>query len=374
MRDQGVKMVVELLDDKKRWDQFVETSPQGSLFHKWDFLKTVERHSKYQFLPYGVYSDEQLRCIFPFFTGRNHGLTVMNSPPSHTQIPYLGPTFDPSVQTLKATAKAKIFDQVTSEVCSEIDTIAPNFVSITTVPNFLDIRFFIWKKYREHFRLTYSIDLEKSLDEIWASFSRRCRQQTKQLSASSPEIQQTNDVSALLDIWRERFSELGAQVPLLSDSYLKELVATFPQDVTVYNLTIDGRIATAAACCAMQKERYHHWIGLVNARKVGAVNEYLIWEIVKRAKSEGFKKLDLGSSDEGLSMFKSKFDPGTRTILDSRKNRHAVQDRAEGNAEPKRPKKVKQRETGVTTSVPGPRSRQLYRKRAPPTWWRKNGC
>ena len=78
-------MVVELLEDKKRWDQFVENSPQGLLFHKWDFLKTVERHSKYRFLPYCVYSGEQLRCIFPFFVGRDHGLTVMHSPPpQHT--------------------------------------------------------------------------------------------------------------------------------------------------------------------------------------------------------------------------------------------------------------------------------------------------
>ena len=64
-------MAVELLEDKKRWDQFVETSPQGLLFHKWDFLKTVERHSKYEFLPYCVYSGEELRCIFPFFIGRD---------------------------------------------------------------------------------------------------------------------------------------------------------------------------------------------------------------------------------------------------------------------------------------------------------------
>ena len=297
MLDKGVKMVVELLEDKKRWDQFVETSPQGLLFHKWDFLKTVERHSRHQFLPYCVYSGEQLRCIFPFFIGRDHGLTVMNSPPPHTQIPYLGPAFDPSVQALRATAKEKIFDQVTDELCREIDKIAPNFVSITTVPNFLDVRSFIWKKYREHLRLTYAIDLERSLDEIWASFSKSCRQGIKKLSAHSPEIQQTNDVSALLDIWRKRFSELGMQVPLLSDSYLKELVAAFPQDVTVYNLSIDGRLATATACCAMQKERYRCWIGGVNVRKDLSVNEYLIWEVVQRAKSEGFKKLDLGEAD-----------------------------------------------------------------------------
>jgi lipid II:glycine glycyltransferase (peptidoglycan interpeptide bridge formation enzyme) len=198
---------------------------------------------------------------------------------------------------------------VTSEVCREIDTIAPNYVSFTTVPNFLDVSSFIWKDYREHLRMTYAIDLEQSLDEIWASFTRPCRRQVKQLSAHSPEIQQTNDVSALLDIWRKRFAELGVQVPLLSDSYLKELVAAFPQDVTVYNLIIDGSIATAAACCVMQKERYGIWIGLVNARKDLQVNEYLVWEIVRRAKSEGFKKLDLGVSDAGLSQFKSKFDP-----------------------------------------------------------------
>jgi hypothetical protein len=100
-------MVVELLEDKKRWDQFVETSPQGTLFHKWDFLKTVERHSEYQFLPYCVYSGEELRCIFPFFIGRDNRLTVMRSPPLNAQIWYLGPAFDPSVQALKALPKKK---------------------------------------------------------------------------------------------------------------------------------------------------------------------------------------------------------------------------------------------------------------------------
>jgi hypothetical protein len=111
----------------------------------------------------------------------------------------------------------------------------------------------------------------------------------------------------LLGIWRKRFPELGIEVPLLSDSYLKELVAAYPQDVTVYNLSVDGRLATAAACCVMQKERYGYWIGLVNARQDLPVNEYLVWEIVKLAKSQGFKKLDLG--EPGPSRYKAKFDP-----------------------------------------------------------------
>jgi lipid II:glycine glycyltransferase (peptidoglycan interpeptide bridge formation enzyme) len=39
------------------------------------------------------------------------------------------------------------------------------------------------------------------------------------------------------------------------------------------------------------------------------VHEYIQWEVAQRAKSEGFKKLDLGGGVENLSRFKSKFDP-----------------------------------------------------------------
>jgi hypothetical protein len=303
-------MAVELLDDKKLWDQFVENSPQGLLFHKWDFLKTVERHSKCQFLPYGVYSGEQLRCIFPFFITRRLGLTVMCSPPPHAQIPYLGIAFDPSVQALKALAREKIFEQVTGELCREIDKFAPNHVYFQTVPNFLDVRSFIWKNFTAHLLFTYAIDLERSLDEIWSGFSRRCRQGIKPLSALSPQIRQTNDVSLVLDIWRERFRERGIEVPLLSDSYLKELVAAFPQDITVYSVSIDGRLAAATVCCVMCEDRYGYWIGNVSARTDLTTNEYLIWGIIQHAKSEGFKKLDLfGAPNQRISKFKSKFDP-----------------------------------------------------------------
>ena len=304
-------MAVELLDDKKRWDQFVETSPEGLLFHKWNFLKAVERNSKYRFVPYCVYSGEELRCVFPFFIWRDRfGLTNMGSPPPiDTQLWYLGPAFDPSVQALKAITKEKIFEQVTDELCREIDKIAPNFVGFVTVPNFLDVRSFIWKDFTAHIGFTYAIDLERPLDEIWASFSRRCRQEIKYVHGHSPEIQQTDDVRPLLDIWRPRFSELGIEVPLLSDSYLKELVKTFPQEITVYNLSVDGSLATATACCAMQKERYCYWIGNVNARKDLSVTDYLVWEVIQRAKSAGFKKLDLGEVDAPLSRYKSKFDP-----------------------------------------------------------------
>jgi hypothetical protein len=53
----GGKMVVELVKDKEPWDNFVDESFYGLLFHKWDYLKIMERHSGYKLLSYGIYKE-----------------------------------------------------------------------------------------------------------------------------------------------------------------------------------------------------------------------------------------------------------------------------------------------------------------------------
>jgi hypothetical protein len=304
-------MAVELLDDKKLWDQFVENSPQGTLFHTWDFLKIVERHSGSQLLPYAVFSGTKLRCIFPFFVTRRLGLTVMRSPLGDAQILYLGPAFDPSVAGLRAHKKEKILQQVTDEMCKEIDKISPNYVSFNTVPSFIDVRTFEWKNYKVWLKFTYAIDLEKPIDDIWSGFSIKCKQGIKHVSARSPHVEQTHDVSLVLGMWRERRKERGERQNLFSDRYLEELAAAFPHRVMVHSVSIDGRIAGATVCCVLREDRYGYWIGNVNARRDLNTNEFLIWEVIQHAKSEGFKTLDMiGMFDsESLSRFKSKFDP-----------------------------------------------------------------
>lgn len=304
-------MVVELLDDKKLWDEFVGNSPQGTLFHTWDFLKVVEKYSGSQLLPYAVFSGTNLRCIFPFFIARRRGLTAMYSPPKDAQIPYLGFALDPSVTGLRAHKKEQILQQVTDEVCKEIDKVSPNFVSFHTVPSFIDVRTFAWKNYSVQLKFTYAVDLEKPLDDIWRSFSLSCRKGIKHVRALSPQLQHTKDVNLVLGMWRERRKESGQRQNLFSDRYLEEVVAAFPQRVTVHSVSIDGTIAGAIACCVLREDRYGYWIGNVNARKDLNTNEFLMWEVIQLAKSQGFKTLDLigASGPQRLNRFKSKFDP-----------------------------------------------------------------
>ncbi len=60
-----------------------------------------------------------------------------------------------------------------------------------------------------------------------------------------------------------------------------------------------------------------------SARKDLSVNDYLMWEIVKRAKSEGFKKMDFGEDDGHVSPYKAKFNPVLEPLL-CRENRVLV--------------------------------------------------
>jgi lipid II:glycine glycyltransferase (peptidoglycan interpeptide bridge formation enzyme) len=112
-------------------------------------------------------------------------------------------------------------------------------------------------------------------------------------------------------MWRERRKERGERQNLFSDKYLKELAAAFPHRVTVHSVSIDGKIAGATVCCVLREDRYGYWIGNVNARRDLSTNDFLIWEVIQHAKSEGFKTLDLfGMFDsQSLSSFKLKFDP-----------------------------------------------------------------
>ncbi|MGZ4848236.1 MAG: hypothetical protein ACXV29_08670 [Halobacteriota archaeon] len=46
---------------------------------------------------------------------------------------------------------------MTDELSKEIDKSAPDFVYITTVPNFIDVRFFMYKNITAHPRFTYAM-------------------------------------------------------------------------------------------------------------------------------------------------------------------------------------------------------------------------
>ena len=159
-------MSVELIGDRALWDDFVEKSPYGLLFHKWDFLKIMEKHTNYQLLPYGIYRGNELICIFPLFFRYYNGFKMVFSPPPLTSVPYLGPVVSPVYDTLRQKRKEIYCNAIGDDIDQEIKKLMPNYTSIITAPEFIDMRPFKWNGYCVDTHYTYVIDLTNPQDVI----------------------------------------------------------------------------------------------------------------------------------------------------------------------------------------------------------------
>jgi hypothetical protein len=106
------KMVVKLIDDQGLWDKHIEDSVYGTLFHKWDFLKIIEKHSESKLYPYGVFRGEELVCLFPLFVKQFMGLRMIFSPPPGLAVPYLGFVMVSAYDRLKQRRKESYINDV----------------------------------------------------------------------------------------------------------------------------------------------------------------------------------------------------------------------------------------------------------------------
>ena len=135
-------MTLRIIKDKEAWDNFVDESPYGYLFHKWDFLKVMEKYSGYSLHTYGFFKGDELEAIFPLFFEKIWGIRMVFSPPPHTGVPFLGFVVKKNYDDLKQNKKEGILNLIAGEMEKEIKLFSPNYIFISIVPNFLDIRSF----------------------------------------------------------------------------------------------------------------------------------------------------------------------------------------------------------------------------------------
>ncbi len=309
-------MTIELIEDKDVWDKFVDQSHDGLLFHKWDSLKIMEKYTNCQLLPYGIYNGEELICIFPLFFRKSRGIKTIFSPPPGTGVTRLGFVMNKEFDTLKQIKKEHYLNIVVEEFDKEIKNISPNYISISLVQNFLDVRSFERNGYNVHANFTYITDLNPSLDDIWNSFTKILRNQIKRMDGSNLKLLESDNISAFYDAEKKRYENKGISPPIISKNYLKDLFETYPEHLKlVYLYNGNDDIITTQVNC-QYKDRFVQWMGGARSQDNIHYNEYLMWEFIKQAKSAGYKKMDWGGGNGAISQFKTKFNPSLGIYFD----------------------------------------------------------
>lgn len=303
---------MELLEDGRRWDEFVEESPDAMLFHRWDFLKIVEKHTGYRLLPMGVRRGHELVCAFPLFFRSLKGLNMVFSPPPGTCVPYLGPVFSPGYHSLRQKRKEGYLNGAFEDVSRELAKLGPNYISVSAVPGFDDIRPFMWAGYDIGINYTYYLGLSRPLDKILDGFDPDCKKKIRTGDKYGLRIEQTHDVETFYAITNDRFSSRGMGSPILSPEYLKDILDAFPGEVKMHFAHAGDEIVSIALNCTY-KGSLMFWMGEINLRKDIPGNELMKWEFIRQAKQQGLREVELeGAGLKHLCLYKSKFNPSLR--------------------------------------------------------------
>jgi hypothetical protein len=301
-------MTVRLIEEGTVWDKFLDDTPYGSIFHRWQMLKIVEKYTPYRLLPYGIYRGSELICLFPLYFRAYRGMKLIFSPPPKTQIPYLGLVMGSTYHGLKQKRKETYLGEVVEEINAEIRKLSPNYVTVQTEPCFDDVRPFLWQDYRADVSYDYYIDLTRPLDEIWAGFDSTCKKQIKHSEGLGLVMKRSDDVKLFYRIMSDNFKATGRQSLYHTGdpTYLKEFLDAYPENLKLYFL-YEGDKVVGAHVIGEYKGKFTLWLGSAT----GHYNEYMLWELIKLEKSLGTRIFEIPGADvKRVLPFKSKFNPG----------------------------------------------------------------
>ena len=174
-------------DEYKMWDELVDISPQGTIFHKLDWLKIVERHTNSKLYLFAGYLGNETVASIPFFYHRDFYFKKLSSPVGSAMIQNLGPLI-PNYDDLKQDKREYYFREFQKELDKYIHSkIKPHVITITTSPNLIDARPYIWCNYRVIPRYNYIKNIE-DLDLVWNGFKKQLRKNIINAEKNGVEI------------------------------------------------------------------------------------------------------------------------------------------------------------------------------------------
>ena len=240
-------MAVKMIDNPALWDDFVEKSPYGLLFHRWDFLKIMEKYSGMQLLPYGIYKGNELICLFPLFFKRANGLKIVYSPPLQVllYVPYQGFLMGQAFAGFKQLKKEKYLEAVVHDHRrGNGEALLRTSSRSRLLPGCMDVRAFAWAGYHVRNKYNYVLDLRGPLEDLWNGLDKTLRNDIRSMEKRSGSlvIKRSGDVTTLFNNMREKQPPTARRFSILRTRAIWRtcwLLIPTTSACTIYMMTIN---------------------------------------------------------------------------------------------------------------------------------------
>lgn len=321
-----VKRVTDDELSAAEWDDAIERSPHGTVFHRSSLLAVLATHSGGTLHRLAAFKGQELRGLFPVFELSRGPVTTGFSPPPQLGVPYLGP-----VLVNGGKLKRRKYERTNRALVEGTldwlrDERSPSYIHVETGPAYGDIRPFAWNEFDVRPRYTYVVDLTPDIETIEQSFSQSLRRYTARRGETEFEIEEGGEaeIKFVYEQTRARYEAQGKayDVPLdyLLDQYRQLPAGTFRP----YVATHDGDRVTGILVL-QGGETVYFGEGGGKPDVDLPVNDQLHWVIMTEAKKRGLATYDLqGANTPRICDYKAKFNPelapyfeaewGTRTM------------------------------------------------------------
>lgn len=323
-------------EDGQEWDRIISESPQGTIFHQWNWLKITEKHTQSTFYPIIGMKGSTPIGILPLFFQKKGPLRMVFSPPPHVALFYLGPvlagedTLKQKNQEFNYFEFQKKREMNYIEFQKSVDTFIKNdlkaqYISISLSPALQDPRPFVWSGYSVELNFDYIIDLSIGLDSLLQTLDKRGRQNLSRAKkrGMSIEIGGKIEYEKILDLMDIRYAQQGKNV-MESREYFLDLYDAYNNSMKIFVAKVDGEVVTGSIDL-QYRDTHYSWIGnpKPNNHLSPSPNDLLIWESVRYAYEQGFRyyiTMNAAGDKRLHSYYASKFDPDLKVHFTVKKH------------------------------------------------------
>lgn len=313
-------ITLKICETEEEWENALEKCPHATIFHKWKFLKIMEKHSKMNLLwsseakfhpLIGVHKKKPVG-ILPLFSYKTPILKAVFSPPLNSEATYMGPLIIEE-EKLSQRDRENTFFEFIKAVDEYISTnFNANLIKIRTAPGILDVRSFIWNNYKVEVQYNYEIDISVGCERIWDKFEPNLRRSIKKASSAGISFEEgtKEDIKHFFSNLQKRYAEQKLK-PNIDLTYLIETYEEFSNKNLKFFAAKKDRNFLSGIILLTYKEKAVAWIG---AHKTDSTeispNDLIIWESIKWASENKYKTFEITwANTQRLCKYKAKFNP-----------------------------------------------------------------
>jgi hypothetical protein len=286
---------IELGKDRyELWDDLVDNSSHGTLFHKSAYLTICSESFKRQLMILGCFRGDTLvggcsLLIRPF-----KGIFRIASSTSPLT-PYGGMVESQSTST-KSRMQESEHRHLVESVIRSISGRHLDYVNLTNSPEYTDIRPFTWNGWQSKVLYAYYLDAHTDIE---LDLARGTRRDIARAVSDGIEIKTSRDIADFYELYSMVFGRQGLTPPV-PESFVRQIFdfATATWSGEMWIAQTPSAETISAHIVLWDGKRAYGWAAgsKPQARNIGA-NALLIQHEYSEVRKRGLKELDLGSAN-----------------------------------------------------------------------------